>query len=91
MNNTAMQESTSTQAYNAIKPALPSLRTRVLDAVKAAGPDGLINDDLYRANPGTPTSSLNARLSELQKTGFVKVHGVRKNSRGRNMQVWIAA
>lgn len=87
----ANTETTSQEAYQAIKPKLPSLREKVLNVVIAAGMYGATMEDIRRQIPEARIDSINPRLSELQKRNLVAVSGVRRNSSNRNMKVWIAA
>ncbi len=87
--NTAT-ETTSAEAYTAIKPKLPSLQEKVLTAIKATGETGATMEEVYNAIPDAGYV-LHQRASELNKAGKIKVNGVRRNSKGVNQKVWIAA
>lgn len=80
---------TSQEAYNEIKPKLPSLRDRVYTVIKAAGNTGVVMEDVYKAIPDAGYV-LHQRASELVKAGRVAVVGVRKNSKNKNQKVWVA-
>lgn len=85
-----MYQATSKEAYEAVKPELPSLRTLVLNELKAAGETGLTSEDLYKKYPDMAQSSFHARFSELQVRGLASHHGYRRNVRGRKVLVWVA-
>lgn len=81
-------QQTSIDTFKEIQHKLPSMRTLVLNAVTAAGENGVTAEDIYKQYPQIPTSSINARFSELQVRGKIQHHGYRRNSRGRKMLVW---
>ncbi len=85
------QVNTSQEAYEAIKPSLPSLQERVFTVIKDAGENGATNEDIGKALPDVEHYSTTQRPSELLKAGRIKQNGVRLNSRNRNQKVWVVA
>lgn len=85
---------TSNEAYNSIKPVLPSIREQVYEVIKNSGAQGAIIEEIILAVGFNATISgggtVNGRPSELAKAGRIKLNGVRKNSRGRNQKCWVA-
>jgi hypothetical protein len=93
-----MYQETSKEAFDSIKPKLPSIRERVYNMIQSKGEEGLIYSELAVAFPSTSLSSGIRRATELAKAGRIKVKldesgkkVLRKNQGGNNQQVWIAA
>lgn len=85
-----MFSETSAEAYNSVKPKLPTLREQVLTLVTNAGTVGLTASEVIAAT-GELDYSIRPRLTELKKAGKVLASGKRKNSRGSNETVFVAA
>lgn len=67
------------------------LETLVLNAIDAAGPRGMTQDELLAAFPGLSYSSVTARPAALKRKGFVvATDGKRKGSSGRAQTVLVA-
>jgi len=81
---------TSQEAYNSIKPKLPSLRSRVETAVMNSGQEGITALELI-TSLGELDYSIRPRLTELKKMNRIKQNGVRLNNRNKKEIVWIAA
>ncbi|MGP1345558.1 MAG: hypothetical protein ACTS3F_02665 [Phycisphaerales bacterium] len=76
-------------AHNAAATA-PSVRARLLDAIRAAGPSGLTNDEAA-ALLGAPIQSVGPRCLDLREAGLVVDGGDRRPTRwGRAAIVWVA-
>ena len=81
---------TSTQAFEAVKPTIPTLKTRVLEAIKSAGETGMIAEEIGNRLPDVPFGSVSTRPNELRKAGLIRIAGTRKNSRNRDQNIYVA-
>lgn len=66
---------------------LSALHQSVLDALA----DGPMTDEMLERLPqfsGLAPSTVRKRRSELAELGYIRRHGVTRNSRGRSMVVW---
>lgn len=83
---------TRAAAREAIEEARPSLLSLVLDAIAAAGPNGLTRGEIEE-QIGIHPNTLNARLAELRETGAIARGEVRANGpspRARLAVAWVA-
>jgi predicted ArsR family transcriptional regulator len=80
----------SIEAYQSIQPHLTELQARVLSHVRAAGAHGINAYELARA-ADLIENTARPRLSDLRALGLIIEAGRRKNGRGRNETVFIAA
>jgi hypothetical protein len=80
---------TSRMAADAIAPAAPNLRERVLAVFRLAGAAGLAADEAA-GRLGLNVLAIRPRVSELVKMGeLVRVHGERRrNESGQSAAVW---
>lgn len=79
---------TSAQAYETVKPKVPSIRQRVLDTVKQAGEGGLTREELI-GYTGIHQNSISGRITELKDDGLIVARGTRNNSRGNPEDVYV--
>jgi len=81
---------TSRQAGQQIARITGELGRRVLEAIRRAGPAGLIDEQIQRTT-GIRESTARARRVELVQHGLVKDSGLtRPTASGRSATVWIA-
>lgn len=86
----AAPRGTSEIAAQQIGKAAPNLRQRIFDAIAAAGPRGL-TDDEAEALLGIKPQSYTPRRGELVRLGLVVDSGERRpTSSGRPAAVWVA-
>lgn len=78
---------TSQEAARAIKPRVPEMRNRVLEALKAAPG----TDQQIAQRTGMPENSVRPRRVELQRLGLVIPFGVARTTSGRRAQQWVVA
>ena len=84
------QATTSREAAEAIEPVTARLERRVLEAVRAAGKDGLCNHEL-EAQLDMPGNTVRPRIWTLRKRGLVVDSGtMRLTPAGRRAIVWTA-
>jgi len=80
---------TSIDAAKAIKPNAATLRRKVLDAIEAAGPHGLTDQEI-QDRLGMEGNTERPRRRELESAGFIKDSGTtRKTATGRKATVWV--
>ena len=85
------QPTTSREAAEAIEPVTARLERQVLDALRAAGTDGLCNHELETILD-LAGNTVRPRVWTLRKRGFVVDSGtVRLTPSGRRAIVWTAA
>jgi hypothetical protein len=81
---------TSREAAAVVAPKAATLRAQVLNAIIAAGDRGLTDEEI-QAQLGMPGNTQRPRRRELEQAYRIDTRGYRKNDRGRNCMVWIAA
>jgi hypothetical protein len=80
---------TSAQAFEKVKPAVPSIRSRVLQAIGDAGDAGLTPSQII-AQLGELDYSVRPRITELFLSGQIKKNGqTRQNLRGNEEDVYV--
>jgi predicted transcriptional regulator len=81
---------TSREAAERIAPAAPTLRDRVLGVLRAAGLEGLTDEEIT-LRLGMSPSTQRPRRIELVAAGLVRDSGrTRHTASGRRATVWIA-
>lgn len=80
---------TSREAARSIAPSIRSIRSTVIRAIAAAGPNGLTCDEAEHALALTH-QTCSARFNELARTGYIRPVGKRKTRSGRNAVVWVS-
>ena len=83
-------QSTSAQAFETIKPAIPSLKARVFSAIADAGETGKTPSELI-SDLSALDYSVRPRVTELLKAGRIKSAGTRQNARGNEEKVFVIA
>lgn len=78
---------TSKEAFEVIKPTIPSIKSRILMVVEAHAGIGVTREDLIKLT-GIHQNSLSGRITELKAGGQIKVRGTRENSRGNLEDVY---
>jgi predicted transcriptional regulator len=82
--------STSLEAAQSLADAMTGLRAKVLDAVRAAGYEGLTADELEQAT-NLGGSTIRPRILELRELGYVvRTDRKRKTASGRQAYVYVA-
>lgn len=82
---------TSREAARSIRPLAAGYRADVLAAIRAAGADGLTDDECQRALAMNPSTQRPRRL-ELEAAGLVTDSGrTRLTASGRKAVVWVAS
>jgi len=81
--------STSSEAYEAIKPAINELQQTFLDAIRRMGP--VTHHDLIARYPEYSESTIRTRVSELVKLGLVRATGTTTTLSGRRATLWSVA
>jgi hypothetical protein len=80
---------TSREAAKSIRGALNTLERRVLDAIRAAGADGLTDEECQRVT-GLGSSTQRPRRVELVAIKMVRDSGqTRRGASGRKAVVWV--
>lgn len=81
---------TSKEAAEKIKPALPNIRARALDALMRAGEAGLTDDELALALPDILINSLRpARVGLTDELWVLDSGSRRENVQGNDCIVWV--
>lgn len=85
-----MHSATSIEAAESMVPECATLRRAVLAAVRAAGEDGLTDEEV-QDRLAMSGSTQRPRRRELEKAGLVRDSGRTRQTRsGRNAVVWVA-
>lgn len=82
-----MTQDTSQQAYQSIKPKIPTQRERLLNLLDNH-PNGLILEEISELL-NERDNSISPRFAPMIRDGLIRVDGTRKNKRGRNQNVLI--
>lgn len=84
-------DASDTSVQAAYSAPTASLEARVLAEIRAAGRNGITQDELINAMPDVKYPSLTARFSALLRNGLIVDTGERREGRsGRNQRVLIA-
>lgn len=79
--------STSAAAADRIEPVAGSLRGRVLELIRTAGP---ITDQQIAERLRMDPSTARPRRVELQRVGLVRQQGTARTRAGREAALWVA-
>jgi hypothetical protein len=81
---------TSVAAAQAIKPNANRLRMLVLEAIRAAGADGLTDEEGIAATQLSPSTYRPRRIESVQAGLVVDSGRTRKTASGRSAVVWFS-
>lgn len=84
-------QQTSKDAYESVKPYVPTIKERVYDVIASYGSDGMTTDEI-EGYLNLAHQTVSPRVLELRQDGLLKDSGEkRKTISGRKAIVWVAS